>query len=126
MRALYITFAILSICLAACGHRKMSQKELLKKKYANTDIKDVIKAQELFDSSANPKDISVLSPLQYVNTFVFLDTCDFLFDSISLDINIKTIMPAGYGIYIVPLCGKINKMEYYCGIISGNIAIYTR
>lgn len=94
-------------------------KALLKKKYANTTSYE----QQERDFQAAPgtvfPDSVLLNPFHYLKTRVYLDTTDIEFESISVEVHVKTHVPNNYTYYISPLCANINKMPFYCGLISG-------
>jgi hypothetical protein len=124
MKKIYFLISwIILIHYAAIGQQVMPTKEALKKKYENSDVNK--ETDKNFRSAMHNKSVDdsiVLNPLQYINTYVFIDSADFEFNSISADINIKTGIPADYHFFIAPFCGNINKMIFYSGIITGDSA----
>ncbi len=114
-----VALLILLLHCGAVGQGNMPTKEALKKKYEHSGIKEETKKQFGYNQIGGAKDSIILNPFQFINTFVFLGTADFEFNSIAADIEVKTTIPAGYFFYISPLCGTINKMQFYGGIITG-------
>ena len=89
-----ISLIMLGSCVAI-GQQAILSKDSLKKKYENSDAsKETDKNFRSAKQGTPLNDSMVLNPLQYINTYVFIDTADFEFESISADVVIKTDIPS--------------------------------
>lgn len=108
--------AIIVFQFGCTGQESLPSKKALKKKYEHLDSKSETKKN--FTMSYAFPDSIVLNPLHYVNTYVVIDTGEFVFSSIAIDVHIKSNLPVDYCFYISPFNGSINRMEFYAGLIS--------
>jgi len=109
----FIIFPLSGICQNSVPSKKVQET------YLHTPLNKMTE-QKFKAVTNNVPDSIVLNPIQFVNTYVFLDTADFEFDEISVDVNVKTSIPLNYEFFIVPLCGNINSIPFYSGLISGD------
>ncbi|TSJ40418.1 hypothetical protein FO440_11710 [Mucilaginibacter corticis] len=105
---------IATIHCVALGQQQDTTKEQLKKKYENTDIYQETK-KKLQSNNIYPDSI-ILAPLHFVDTYVKLDTAEFEFKSLSVDVDVQTEIPDDYNLYICIADATINKMQFYCGM----------
>jgi hypothetical protein len=96
------------------GQQNDTTKEQLKKKYENSDISQETN-KKLKSDNIYP-DSLILAHLHFTETYIKLDTAEFDFKSISIDVDVQTEIPDDYNLYICTSDATINKIPFYCGI----------
>ena len=122
-------FFILVMCnssLFSYAQNAYSNRKSLLKKYKHSDIQQETKKKFGKNGKQGDNDSLVLNPLQFEDTYVYLDSTEFEFNDISVDLEVCNTLPADYQIFLSPLCGRINNMQFYAGIIHENKCIFTR